>query len=219
MSTESIAEENRLPEGASPAIPERIIFPVILALSACHLVNDAVQSVITALYPLLKESLGLDFTRIGLITLTAQLTASICQPVVGLWADRKPMPYALAFGTGFTLTGLFLIAYAASFPLILVAVGLIGIGSAIFHPEASRLAYVAAGQQRGFAQSFFQLGGNGGSSVGARSWRFASSPNGRFSGFPRFCSSPWALPSRSDTGNTETCAGPGSLRIKRRFRP
>lgn len=166
MSTESIAEENRLPEGASPAIPERIIFPVILALSACHLVNDAVQSVITALYPLLKESLGLDFTRIGLITLTAQLTASICQPVVGLWADRKPMPYALAFGTGFTLTGLFLIAYAASFPLILVAVGLIGIGSAIFHPEASRLAYVAAGQQRGFAQSFFQLGGNGGSSVG-----------------------------------------------------
>jgi len=146
--------------------PERTMFSIILALSVCHLLNDAVQSVIGALYPLLKESLGLNFTRIGLITLTAQLTASICQPIVGLWADRRPMPYSLAVGVAFTVSGLALIAFATSFHLLLFAVGLTGVGSAIFHPEASRMAYLAAGRRRGFAQSFFQLGGNGGSSLG-----------------------------------------------------
>jgi len=142
------------------------IFPILLAVSVCHLLNDTIQSLIAALYPMIKESFHLSFTHIGLITLTSQLTASLLQPVVGLYTDRRPMPYSLAIGVGFTALGLVILALAASFGWLLFGVGMVGIGSAVFHPEASRMAHLAAGQRHGFAQSFFQLGGNFGSSLG-----------------------------------------------------
>src|SRR2546430_422073 len=124
------------------------------------------QSLIPAIYPLLKISYHLDFGQIGLITLTSQLTASLLQPVVGLYTDRYPQPYSLAASMGFTLTGLVLISTAPSFRAILFAVGLVGIGSAIFHPESSRVARMASGGQHGMAQSLFQVGGNAGTALG-----------------------------------------------------
>lgn len=124
------------------------------------------QSLIPSTYPLLKGSLHLDFGQLGLITFCFQLTASLLQPFVGLYTDKKPQPYSLAAGMCFTLAGLVLLSQAASFPTVLVAVALVGVGSSIFHPEASRLAYLASGGRRGMAQSVFQLGGNAGSSLG-----------------------------------------------------
>jgi len=153
------------PDGNAPAA-SRAVFPILLAVSVCHLLNDTIQSLIAALYPMIKESFSLNFTHIGLITLTSQLTASLLQPLVGLYTDRRPMPFSLAIGVGFTAVGLVVLALAGSFGLLLFGVGLVGIGSAVFHPEASRMAHLAAGQRHGFAQSFFQLGGNFGSSLG-----------------------------------------------------
>lgn len=124
------------------------------------------QSLIPAIYPILKSALNLDFIHVGLITLTNQLTASVLQPVVGFYTDRRPQPYSLVIGMSFTLTGLVLLAFANSFPLVLIAVGFVGIGSSVFHPEASRIAHIASGGQLGFAQSFFQVGGNAGSALG-----------------------------------------------------
>jgi FSR family fosmidomycin resistance protein-like MFS transporter len=153
-------------QGAAQELAERTVFPVLLALSFSHLLNDTIQSLIPAIYPLVKDSLQLNFTQVGLITLTFQMTASILQPLVGLYTDRRPQPYSLAIGMGFTLIGLICLSLVHSFWLVLVAVGLVGIGSAIFHPEASRLAYMASGGKHGTAQSLFQLGGNAGSSLG-----------------------------------------------------
>ncbi|MDB5256846.1 MAG: Fosmidomycin resistance protein [Chitinophagaceae bacterium] len=145
---------------------EKTIFSILFAISFSHLLNDTIQSIIPAIYPIVKESLQLNFTQVGLITLTFQLSASILQPVVGLYTDRKPQPYSLAIGMGFSLLGLVIISQTETFPMLLLSVALIGIGSSIFHPEASRIAHLASGGKRGLAQSIFQLGGNTGSSLG-----------------------------------------------------
>jgi FSR family fosmidomycin resistance protein-like MFS transporter len=140
--------------------------PIILALSTCHLLNDMMQSVLIASYPVLHEAHDLSYAQIGLITLAFQFTASLLQPVVGTVTDRRPMPYSLAVGMGSTFCGLLLLAKASTYPLILLAAALIGIGSAVFHPEASRVARSAAGGRYGFAQSVFQVGGNAGQALG-----------------------------------------------------
>jgi FSR family fosmidomycin resistance protein-like MFS transporter len=142
------------------------VLGVLAALSFAHLVNDTLQSLIPAIYPILKTSLNLDFRHIGLITLTNQLTASILQPFVGLYTDRRPQPFSLALGMGSTLTGLVILSLANNLSLVLIAVAFVGIGSSVFHPEASRVAHLSAGGQHGFAQSLFQVGGNAGSSLG-----------------------------------------------------
>ncbi|MBI3885811.1 MAG: MFS transporter [Opitutae bacterium] len=139
---------------------------VLLALSFSHLLNDTIQSLLPAIYPLLKESFSLNFTQIGLITLTFQLTASILQPVVGVYTDRRPKPYSLAIGMGVSLCGLVLLARAPNYASILGAAAMVGLGSSIFHPEASRVARLASGGRHGFAQALFQVGGNLGSSIG-----------------------------------------------------
>ncbi len=141
-------------------------FTVLLALSFSHLSNDALQSLIPAVYPLLKDSLRLSFSQVGLITLTFQFSSSLLQPVVGWYTDKKPQPYSLPAGMCFTMTGIFLLSLAHSFPMVLLSVALTGIGSSIFHPEASRLAYMASGGKYGTAQSLFQVGGNLGGSLG-----------------------------------------------------
>src|SRR5271157_1052842 len=141
-------------------------YGVLLAISVSHLLNDTLQSLIPALYPVVKESFHLTFAQVGLITLTFQLTASLLQPVVGAFTDRRPQPFSLAAGMGITLVGLALLSVVTSFGALLLSVALIGMGSSIFHPESSRVAHLAAGERRGFAQSFFQVGGNVGSSLG-----------------------------------------------------
>jgi MFS transporter, FSR family, fosmidomycin resistance protein len=145
---------------------EQAVLPVLLAISFCHLLNDTLQSLISAIYPIVKESFHLSFTQIGLITLTFQCTASLLQPCVGFYTDRNPKPYSLAVGMIISLVGVLLLAFAWQYSFILVSVGLLGIGSAIFHPESSRLARLASGGRHGFAQSLFQVGGNAGSSFG-----------------------------------------------------
>ena len=162
METQSKATE--LAESRHPA--ENTVFAVLIAISFSHLLNDTIQSVIPAIYPILKTSFHLNFTQIGLITLTFQLTASLLQPFVGLYTDHRPKPYSLAIGMGFTLVGLLLLSKANNFAMILCSAALVGMGSSIFHPEASRLARMASGGRHGFAQSFFQVGGNAGSSLG-----------------------------------------------------
>lgn len=147
-------------------VAEKTVFSVLLALSFTHLLNDTIQSLIPAIYPMVKDSLQLSFSQVGLITLTFQLSASILQPLVGIYTDKKPQPYSLAIGMGFTLLGLLCLAFAHHFSIVLVSVALVGIGSAVFHPEASRLAYMASGGRHGMAQSLFQVGGNTGSSLG-----------------------------------------------------
>ena len=142
------------------------VFPVLLSISFCHLLNDTVQSLIPAVYPLLKQALGLDLGQIGIIALTSQFTASILQPIVGLYTDRRPQPYSLAVGMGVTLLGLVFFAIAPTYGTVLAAAALVGIGSAVFHPESSRVARLASGGQHGKAQSLFQLGGNAGTALG-----------------------------------------------------
>jgi MFS transporter, FSR family, fosmidomycin resistance protein len=139
---------------------------VLTALSFSHLLNDAMQSLIPAIYPILKSALHLDFVHIGLISLTNQLTASVLQPFVGFYTDRRPQPFSLAAGMSFTLAGLVLLSFAGNLALVLIAVALVGVGSSVFHPEASRVAHIASGGRFGFAQSFFQVGGNAGAALG-----------------------------------------------------
>ena len=141
-------------------------FKVLGAISFSHLLNDMIQSLILAIYPVLKGGFHLSFGQIGLITLVYQITASLLQPMVGLYTDRKPQPYSLPIGMGFTLTGLLLLSVALNFGMLLVAAALVGTGSAIFHPESSRVARMASGGRHGLAQSLFQVGGNLGSSSG-----------------------------------------------------
>jgi MFS transporter, FSR family, fosmidomycin resistance protein len=145
---------------------EQTVFKILLAISFCHLLNDTLQSLIPAIYPLLKSSYHLDFGQVGLIALTLQFTASLLQPLVGLYTDRRPQPYSLAIGMGFTLVGLLGLAMAPSYGTILAAAACMGIGSAVFHPESSRVARLASGGQHGMAQSLFQVGGNAGSALG-----------------------------------------------------
>lgn len=141
-------------------------FAVLVALSVSHLLNDTIQSLIAAVYPVLKDTYALTFTQIGLITLAFQVTASLLQPIVGLYTDRRPLPFSLALGMGVTLCGLLLLSVAGNFPAMLLAAALVGVGSAVFHPEASRMARLASGGRHGLAQSLFQVGGNGGSALG-----------------------------------------------------
>jgi FSR family fosmidomycin resistance protein-like MFS transporter len=152
--------------GTSPNTVEKTVFPILFALSFSHLLNDTIQSLIPAIYPIVKASYGLTFTQIGLITLTFQMAASLFQPFVGLYTDKKPQPYSLATGMGFTLVGLIILSLSTGFYMMLISVALVGTGSSIFHPEASRMAHAASGGRRGLAQSIFQLGGNFGSSLG-----------------------------------------------------
>ena len=156
-------------------------FTIILSLSFCHMLNDLMQSLVPALYPILKGSYGLSFSQVGLITLAFQFTASMLQPVVGLYTDRHPQPYSLTVGIGLTLVGLLLMSRAATYPAILAAATLIGMGSAIFHPEASRVARMAAGGRYGLAQSLFQVGGNFGSASGPLLAAFVVVPHGQSS--------------------------------------
>lgn len=141
-------------------------FPILGAISFCHLLNDMMQSLLPAIYPILKVNYGLDFGQIGILTFTFQVTASLLQPVIGLYTDRKAQPYSLAIGMGITLIGLVLLSRAGSYAALLLAAGLVGIGSAVLHPESSRVARMAAGGQPGLAQSLFQVGGNLGSAIG-----------------------------------------------------
>jgi FSR family fosmidomycin resistance protein-like MFS transporter len=144
----------------------KIALPILFAISFSHMLNDAMQSLIPAIYPNIKDLFNLDFVHIGIITLTFQLTASVFQPVIGHYTDKKPKPYSLAGGMGFTLAGLILLSFSQSYEMILFAVGLIGIGSSVFHPEAARVAYLVSTEKRGTAQSIFQIGGRAGASIG-----------------------------------------------------
>jgi FSR family fosmidomycin resistance protein-like MFS transporter len=154
-------------------------FAIILSLSFCHLLNDMMQSLVPALYPILKDNYGLSFAQVGLITLAFQFTASMLQPVVGMYTDRKPQPYSLMVGMGFTLVGLLMMSHAHSYPVILFSAALIGMGSSVFHPEASRVARMAAGGRYGLAQSLFQVGGNLGSASGPLLAAFIVVPRGQ----------------------------------------
>ena len=151
----------------------------MFSLSLCHLLNDLMQSMLPAIYPVLKAAHGLDFGQVGLITLAFQCTASLFQPIVGIVTDRKPMPYSLATGMGSTLVGLLLLSQANDYATILVAACLVGLGSAVFHPEASRFARVASGGRYGLAQSLFQVGGNTGSAIGPLLAALIVVPNGQ----------------------------------------
>lgn len=144
----------------------RVVFPILMAISFGHFLNDLIQSVIPSVYPIFKEEYGFSFLQIGIITLVVQMTSSILQPVVGSYTDRHPHPYSLSVGMLFTLTGILLLAFADNFGLILFSVAIVGLGSAIFHPESSRIAQLSAGDKKGLGQSVFQVGGNGGSAVG-----------------------------------------------------
>ncbi len=149
-----------------PRLAQGTAYAILFTMGTCHLLNDMIQSVIPALYPLLKDSFGFTFAQIGIITLVFQLTSSIFQPFIGLYADRRPQPYSLSLGMCFTLVGLLALAFATNFLLILLSVALIGCGSSVFHPEASRVAQMASGGRKSLAQSIFQVGGNGGSAIG-----------------------------------------------------
>ena len=155
------------------------VLAVIAALSFCHMLNDMVQSLLPAIYPMLKTSLDLDFGQIGLVTLVFQVTASLLQPAVGLYTDARPQPFSLAVGMGFTLIGLALLATASSFPVLLLAASLVGMGSSVFHPESSRIARVASGGRHGLAQSLFQVGGNLGSAAAPLLAAFIVLPRGQ----------------------------------------
>lgn len=167
-----------LPGAPSPAA-QGTAFRVLSAISFSHLLNDMIQSLILAIYPLLKASFDLSFGQVGLITLTYQITASLLQPVVGLYTDKHPKPYSLPVGMGFTLVGLLLLAVAPNFGVLLVAAALVGMGSSVFHPESSRVARMASGGRHGMAQSFFQVGGNVGSSLGPLLAALIIAPHGR----------------------------------------
>jgi FSR family fosmidomycin resistance protein-like MFS transporter len=155
----------QLPRGR-PQAPVGTVYSILVAIGLSHLLNDAIQSLIPATYPLVKEAFHLNFVQVGLITLAFQLTASLLQPLVGLATDRRPMPYSLAIGMCVSLAGLVLLSVAGTYPVLLGAVALVGVGSSIFHPESSRVAHLAAGNRRGFAQSIFQVGGNTGGALG-----------------------------------------------------
>lgn len=170
--TSATAETKKIVQGT--------VYPILFAISFSHLLNDMMQSVIPAIYPLIKRDFHLSFTEIGLITFTFQLAASLLQPFVGFYTDRKPRPYSLAIGMGFSLLGLIALSVASGFAAILFSVGFIGMGSSVFHPESSRVAHMASGGKKGLAQSIFQLGGNAGSAIGPLLAALIVVPYGRF---------------------------------------
>jgi MFS transporter, FSR family, fosmidomycin resistance protein len=175
--TTQIVENN---EVQSPApLQDGTVYRVLIAVSFCHLMNDTMQSPLPSIYPILKTAFHLNFGQIGLLTLTFQMTASILQPFIGHFTDHKPLPYSLPIGMVFTLTGLLLLSIAPTFPLLLLAASLIGMGSAVFHPESSRVARLASGGRLGLAQSVFQVGGNTGSAIGPLLAAFIVLPHGQ----------------------------------------
>lgn len=159
-------QDNQVSAALANDIAGKTIFSILISISISHLLNDTVQSIIPSIYPLVKDSFHLTFSQIGIITLVFQLTASLFQPLVGLYTDRKPQPYSLAAGMVITLSGLILLSQAGNYATLLASVAVIGTGSSVFHPEASKVAYMASGGRRGLAQSIFQVGGNMGSSLG-----------------------------------------------------
>ena len=161
-------------------IAQQTIYSILFSIAFAHLLNDLLQAVIPASYPILKQNFNLNFTQIGLITLAYQLAASILQPLVGLYTDKRPKPFSQIFGMLFTLAGIVNLSYASSFGMIIVAVILVGIGSSIFHPEASRISFLASGGKRGLAQSIFQLGGNVGTAIGPLLVALIVVPNTQF---------------------------------------
>src|SRR5881392_520411 len=154
---------------------------ILGAISFCHLLNDMLQSLLPAIYPILKTQYALTFVQIGLITLTYQIVASLLQPLIGHYTDRRPQPYSLAIGMGFTLFGMLLLSVATNYSLLLIAASCVGVGSAVFHPESSRVARMASGGQHGLAQSVFQVGGNAGGSLGSLLAAFIVVPHGQSS--------------------------------------
>ena len=165
---------------ASANLPvKRTAFGILGAISVAHLLNDMIQSLILAIYPLLQSDFSLSFVQIGMITLTYQVTASLLQPLIGYYTDKHPQPWSLPIGMGFTLSGLVLLAMANHFPMVLVAAALVGTGSSVFHPESSRVARMASGGRHGLAQSLFQVGGNLGSSLGPLLAALIIAPYGR----------------------------------------
>lgn len=155
-----------LPTASAPTPAEKTAFAILITISICHLLNDMMQTLLSAIYPLLQSNYGLSFAQIGIITLTFQGTASVLQPMIGFYIDRNPKPYSLAVGMGLTLSGLVLFSQAGSYPVLLLAAALVGTGSSVFHPESSRVARMASGGRHGLAQSLFQVGGNAGSAIG-----------------------------------------------------
>jgi MFS transporter, FSR family, fosmidomycin resistance protein len=181
QSTASTAPSEAPPVESFKHSGEKMVFSILLAAAFCHFLNDMVQSLIPAIYPLLKASYHLDFGQVGLITLTYQITASLLQPLIGHFNDRRPRPYSLSIGMGFTLIGLVTLSRASIYPMLLCGAALVGIGSAVFHPESSRVVRTVSGGQHGFAQAFFQVGGNAGSSLGPLLAAFIVLPNGQSS--------------------------------------
>lgn len=166
----------RMPAGASQSA-----FAIVFALSVCHFLNDTMQSMLSAIYPMLKENYALTFGQIGFLTFTFQFTASLLQPVIGAFTDKRPIGYSLPVGMGFSMIGLLLLATAGEYGLLLMAAALVGLGSAIFHPESSRIARLASGGKHGTAQSIFQLGGNFGTAAGPLLAAFIVVPGGQSS--------------------------------------
>ena len=168
------------PRGSvAPVASQVAVFPILISLGFCHLLNDLMQSLIPALYPMLKQQLHLDFAQVGMITLAFQLTASLLQPTIGIYTDRRPHPYSLAVGMGSTLIGLILLSQANDYAMVILAAALVGAGSAVFHPEASRVARMASGGRYGVAQALFQVGGNLGGAIGPLLAAFIVLPRGQ----------------------------------------
>jgi len=163
----------------APAQADKTVMPIIFAVSFCHMLNDIMQSMISAIYPMLKADFNLDFWQIGILTLAFQCTASLLQPVIGIITDKKPFPYSLPIGMGATFVGLFLLAGSHVYVMLVAAAALIGIGSAVFHPESSRVARLASGGRYGFAQATFQVGGNFGQAIGPLLAAFIIVPMGQ----------------------------------------
>jgi len=161
--SESLEQQTSLGE---KSIGQQTVYPILFAICFAHLINDLLQSVIPSMYPLMQQKYDLTFSQIGLITFTFQITSSLLQPFVGFYTDKKTQPYSFVFGMCFTLSGIILLSFSWSYYTLLLSAGLVGIGSSIFHPESSKLAFFASGGKRGLAQSIFQLGGNTGSAIG-----------------------------------------------------
>jgi FSR family fosmidomycin resistance protein-like MFS transporter len=148
------------------AVAGKTSLSIIVAVSVCHLINDVMQSLLSAIYPILKDNYGLDYVQIGLLTLTFQCVASLLQPVIGIYTDKRPLPYSLPVGMASSMVGLIILGFAQTYWLLIVGSAFVGLGSAIFHPESSRVARLASGGRHGLAQSLFQVGGNAGSAIG-----------------------------------------------------
>jgi MFS family permease len=160
----SMSQQAALPV-KTPKASESTMFKILFIIGLCHLLNDAIQAVVPAMFPILEKSMGLSFTQLGIIAFSLNMVSSVMQPLVGFVTDKKPMPYALPIGLTFTLVGILGLGFASNFAWIVLAVVLIGLGSAVFHPEGSRVAYMAAGNRRGLAQSIYQVGGNTGQAL------------------------------------------------------